>query len=117
MTKRPQRRFTSRKQILEAIDALKAQQTSECLQAETMDREADALYKWLGEQDIDHMTDMESQVWHERRESAYFQRNEAQRLRTHQQTIIAKLGRLKDTLAAFDTAPMPFMSDGSVVLQ
>jgi hypothetical protein len=106
--KRHQKRYSERDEIIKAIDDRHKIQAEECVLVDALDAEADNLFV-LASRELD---EEQMNLLHY---NAQCKRDEAGAIRKRQQTHKRELLSLKHTLAAFDTMPMSFLEDASVV--
>lgn len=107
------KKYYSEKAILGEIDQAKAQKEREAAHAESCGKFADETFAWLNSQPEEAKT---TEVYREKFMQATDARKTSDRLRKHQSAFEPKLLRLKRTLAAFRTEPMPF-AEKAVIAQ
>lgn len=116
--KRSRKRYSSEAAIIRDIDSHLELQKQECAEAERLDALANASFAWCALQEStvpDRSEELVQEIatrFHEARN----QRDKADKLRKRQSAHVTRLERLKRTLAAFRTQPMPFC-DEPIMLQ
>lgn len=111
--KKNQKKYYNEDSIIKEIDDAKAQKEREAAHAEQCDKYANETFEWLNAQSERVKS---TETYKEKYQQAMEARDTATRLRKHQSSFEPKLLRLKRTLAAFRTEPMPF-SERAVVSQ
>ena len=106
---KPTPRYQTRDQILRAIDRTQANKEKWAARADAHDRSADTIYAQSAKEES-------ASVRFQLVQDAEDHRSEARRIRSYQCRYVQRLKRLKKTLAAFLTQPMPFVEE-SVVMQ
>lgn len=119
--KRKQKRYESAEEIEQMIEDTKNTKTLECARAESCDAEIESLKKWMAQYPTPwesahaKLPDKVRQDYSENTLKIKERRKESDRLRKHQGALATRLVILKEKLAAFNTEPMPFLTDRSVV--
>jgi hypothetical protein len=115
--KRPTRRFEKPEDIEFEITRLQAKAGKEAIQAEGMDKEADALFFKYREIDVDKLEGMRLQEYRIDFHKANNLRRSAEELRNRQYLNKNRLEHLKRTLAEARTMVLPGMlPDNSVAM-
>lgn len=113
--KRQQKRYTTEEEILTAINELHKKAQDLFTEAIAEDRAAAGCLEEIKTMTKDRMSEAEQMVINKLNHMRTQHMERSVKLNKSRNTILnAKLPRIKETLAAFKTAPMPFLEDQSV---
>lgn len=114
--KRPQKRYESHDQIVGMIDDVHHSLKADGFQIEREEALVEECRLWIGNHPQESITNERIRTeWHEKRDTMVKAKERIEKLKRHLKTLEGKLRMLKEKLAAFDTEPMPFLGDKSVV--
>lgn len=116
--KRPPKRYTTRQSILDAIDHEQICQALSMSLCDEYEHEMSRLKEWFARHENKPEANIvDKAIWHDKFNRLKFLKNESEIRHRAMPRYTAKLNSLKALLAEFDTEPMAFLEDTSVVVK